>query len=234
MNTGRLGCLLALCLVGCDDGNSRSDIWSPQMASFASEFDFDPLRGPVRDFSETVIDSQGETVRHVSARLSRDGCFDSLEFHDLNNDRHASLQRQADMLVDADSGALRVLLQGHCQLGALPSESIDYRQDRRGFVTSAHGPRLTIQYRYDEQGYPLGSIVHENGERRVQTLSVGGGDRKADYRLVSERNGRQIAATRQRCDYDSFGNPTTCRVVSRDLRTGVGERYIITNRIGYY
>ncbi len=234
MKRGLLGCALALLVVGCDERHSQSDGWSPQMSSFANEFDFDPLRGPVRDFSETVIDQNGEAVRHVSARLSRDGCFNSLEFHDLKNDSSASLQRQNDMLVDADSGILRVLLQGHCQLGSLPDASVDYRQDRRGYVTSAKGPRVAIRYRYDEEGYPLGKSAQENGERSVLRIIAGEPGHKPDYTTVSERNGRKIATTRQRCSYDARGNPTACRVMSRDLTTGAEQHYIISNSIGYY
>jgi hypothetical protein len=234
MNRRLLGCALALFAVGCDDGHSRSDDWSPQMSSFANEFNFDPLRGPVRAFSETVVDQNGETVRHVSARLSREGCFNSLEFHDLQNDSNASLQRQEDMMVDADSGVLRVLLQGHCQLGSLPDASVDYRQDRRGFVTSVQGPQVAIHYRYDEEGYPLGNIARENGERTAVRIAAGESGRKPDYTAVSERNGREIATTHQRCDYDGRGNPTTCRLTSRDLISGVEQRYIISNSIGYY
>ncbi|WP_250552845.1 YnfC family lipoprotein, partial [Escherichia coli] len=43
-----LPCLLAILLTGCD----RTEVtlsFTPEMASFSNEFDFDPLRGPVKD-----------------------------------------------------------------------------------------------------------------------------------------------------------------------------------------
>ncbi|MGC6744538.1 YnfC family lipoprotein [Escherichia coli] len=44
---------------------------------------FDPLRGPVKDFTQTLMDEQGEVTKRVSGTLSEEGCFDSLELLDL-------------------------------------------------------------------------------------------------------------------------------------------------------
>ncbi|HEP0987969.1 TPA: YnfC family lipoprotein, partial [Enterobacter ludwigii] len=40
--------LLAATLVGCDNSSAPLS-FTPEMASFSNEFDFDPLRGPVKD-----------------------------------------------------------------------------------------------------------------------------------------------------------------------------------------
>lgn len=77
-----LPCLLAIFLTGCD----RTEVtlsFTPEMASFSNEFDFDPLRGPVKDFTQTLMDEQGEVTKRVSGTLSEEGCFDSLELLDL-------------------------------------------------------------------------------------------------------------------------------------------------------
>lgn len=79
-----LPCLLAIFLTGCD----RTEVtlsFTPEMASFSNEFDFDPLRGPVKDFTQTLMDEQGEVTKRVSGTLSEEGCFDSLELLDLEN-----------------------------------------------------------------------------------------------------------------------------------------------------
>src|SRR5699024_11985526 len=64
-----LPCLLAIFLTGCD----RTEVtlsFTPEMASFSNEFDFDPLRGPVKDFTQTLMDEQGEVTKRVSGTLS--------------------------------------------------------------------------------------------------------------------------------------------------------------------
>ncbi|MDM8654567.1 YnfC family lipoprotein, partial [Escherichia coli] len=69
-----LPCLLAILLTGCD----RTEVtlsFTPEMASFSNEFDFDPLRGPVKDFTQTLMDEQGEVTKRVSGTLSEEGCF---------------------------------------------------------------------------------------------------------------------------------------------------------------
>lgn len=85
-----LPCLLAIFLTGCD----RTEVtlsFTPEMASFSNEFDFDPLRGPVKDFTQTLMDEQGEVTKRVSGTLSEEGCFDSLELLDLENNTVVAL-----------------------------------------------------------------------------------------------------------------------------------------------
>lgn len=99
-----LFCLLpaALLLSACDD-NSRPVAYTPEMASFSNEFDFDPLRGPVKDFSQTLINEKGEVTKRVSARLSEEGCFDLLDLHDVENNTGATLLLDANYYIDANS-----------------------------------------------------------------------------------------------------------------------------------
>jgi len=94
---------ISAALSGCD--NSQGPIaYTPEMASFSNEFDFDPLRGPVKDFSQTLINDKGEVTRRVSATLSEEGCFDSLEFHDLDANTGAALVLDANYYLEANSG----------------------------------------------------------------------------------------------------------------------------------
>ncbi len=63
-----LPCLLAIFLTGCD----RTEVtlsFTPEMASFSNEFDFDPLRGPVKDFTQTLMDEQGWICPYISRHL---------------------------------------------------------------------------------------------------------------------------------------------------------------------
>ncbi|HGF3848014.1 TPA: YnfC family lipoprotein, partial [Escherichia coli] len=59
MNYKLLPCLLAIILTGCDRTEVTLSL-TPEMASFSNEFDFDPLRGPVKDFTQTLMNEQGE------------------------------------------------------------------------------------------------------------------------------------------------------------------------------
>lgn len=108
-----LPCLLAILLTGCD----RTEVtlsFTPEMASFSNEFDFDPLRGPVKDFTQTLMDEQGEVTKRVSGTLSEEGCFDSLELLDLENNTVVALVLDANYYRDAETLEKRVRLQGKC------------------------------------------------------------------------------------------------------------------------
>lgn len=77
-------------LAGCDNPKSLES-FTPEMASFSNEFDFDPLRGPVKDFSQTLMSENGEVAKQVTGTLSQEGCFDTLELHDLENNTGLAL-----------------------------------------------------------------------------------------------------------------------------------------------
>lgn len=111
---------VTLILAGCDNSSTPA-AFTPEMASFSSEFDFDPLRGPVKDFSQTLMDAQGKVSKYVTGKMSEEGCFDLLEFHDLENNTGASLVLDANYYLDAISQKKLLRLQGKCQLAALPA-----------------------------------------------------------------------------------------------------------------
>lgn len=81
---------LCVVLVGCDNAKGLVS-FTPEMASFSNEFDFDPLRGPVKDFSQTLLNDKGEVTKRVVGTLSQEGCFDTLELHDIENNTGMAL-----------------------------------------------------------------------------------------------------------------------------------------------
>lgn len=110
----------ALLLTACDR-KSAPDAFTPEMASFSNEFEFDPLRGPVKDFSQTLLDEHDVVVKKVSAQLSREGCFDLLTLEDVENKTGATLLLDANYYVDGRTHEKRLRLQGKCQLAEMPA-----------------------------------------------------------------------------------------------------------------
>ncbi|STS90515.1 lipoprotein ynfC [Klebsiella variicola] len=47
----------------------------PEMASFSNEFEFDPLRGPVKDFSQTLLDEHDVVVKEGERSAVKRGMF---------------------------------------------------------------------------------------------------------------------------------------------------------------
>ncbi|WP_279045946.1 YnfC family lipoprotein [Cedecea davisae] len=223
-------------LVGCDNSQSPQ-AYTPEMASFSNEFDFDPLRGPVKDFSQTLINEKGEVVKRVSGVLSQEGCFDSLEFHDLENNSGASLALDANYYIDAVSHEKRVELQGKCQLAGLPKVGISYDTDDNGFVTVARGKDVLVDYKYDDEGYPLGKISKAK-ESELAIIAKAGTDKKKklDYSAVTTLNGKNIGMAKQSCDYDRHFNPLSCDLDMTDetVTPPTTVRYTIKNTIEYY
>lgn len=68
--------------------------------------------GPVKDFSQTLLDEHDVVVKKVSAQLSREGCFDLLTTEDVENKTGATLLLDANYYVDGRTHEKRLRLQG--------------------------------------------------------------------------------------------------------------------------
>jgi hypothetical protein len=229
-------CALAASVAGCDNQNNTLS-YTPEMASFSNEFDFDPLRGPVKDFSQTLINEKGEAIKHVVGSVSEEGCFNELEFHDLENNTGATLVLNANYYVDSLSGEKRVKLQGKCQLAELPGAAVTYETDDNGFVVAAHGKETSVVYHYDKDGYPLGKTTKAHDDTLVITAKTGNDKKKKlDYTSESALNGKSIGLVKQTCDYDGHFNPLECAlsITDESVKPPKIEKYTIKNSIDYY
>jgi len=223
-------------LSGCDN-NDTPAAFTPEMASFSNEFDFDPLRGPVKDFSQTLLNEKGEVAKRVSGQLSPEGCFDLLEFHNIEEDTGALLVLDANYYVDGVTHEKRVRLQGKCQLAEFPSAGVAWETDDNGFVVKAVGKESQVDYRYDSEGYPLGKTSTVK-DKTLSVISTPSQDsrKKLDYTAVSLLNKQPIGNVTQNCDYDKHDNPLSCDllIVDESAKPPVTQRYTIKNTIEYY
>lgn len=223
-------------LSGCDNNDSPA-AFTPEMASFSNEFDFDPLRGPVKDFSQTLLNEKGEVAKRVSAQVSPEGCFDMLEFHNIEEDTGALLVLNANYYLDGVTHEKRVRLQGKCQLAEFPSAGVSWETDDNGFVVKALGKESEVEYRYDAEGYPLGKTSTMK-DKTLSIISTPSQDvrKKLDYTSVSLLDKQPMGNVTQSCDYDSYDNPVSCdlTVVDESVKPATTQRYTIKNTIEYY
>lgn len=231
-----LALLCALALSACDNGSREPVAYTPEMASFANEFDFDPLRGPVRHFRQTLLNESGEVRKMVTGNLNPDGCFEALEFHDIDNNTGAALVREGDALLDAFTKEPRVTLKGDCQLAQLPEVGLMYETDARGFVTRAKSAEVNVSYRYDNEGYPLGKITHAGDDTFTVSASATQWDKKLNGQVINAHNGKTITTVRQSCEYDARYNPLNCKLEVRNTsaKPPTVAHYSIKNNIEYY
>lgn len=227
---------LTVALAGCD--NKQDPVaFTPEMASFSNEFDFDPLRGPVKDFSQTLLNEKGEVAKRVAGALSAEGCFDSLELHDIENNTSVSLVLDANYYIDTQTNEKRLRLQGKCQLAAFPAAGVTWDTDDKGFIVTARGKDLQVDYRYDAEGYPLGkSTTSKEMHLQVDATPSAEKRKKLDYTAVSVLNDKPLGHVKQSCDYDRHDNPVSCKllIVDQSVTPAVERTFSIKNTIEYY
>ncbi|HAB3297991.1 TPA_asm: YnfC family lipoprotein [Salmonella enterica subsp. enterica serovar Enteritidis] len=167
----------------------------------------------------------------------QEGCFDTLELHDLENNTGLALVLDANYYRDAQTLEKKVQLQGKCQLAALPSAGVTWETDDNGFVVSATGKEMKVEYRYDSEGYPLGKTTI-NSQNTLSVTAKPSADprKKLDYTAVSRVDDRQVGNVTQSCEYDAYANPVDCRlvIVDESVKPAVFHHYTIKNRIDYY
>ncbi len=223
-------------LTGCDN-QQKPQAYTPEMASFSNEFNFDPLRGPVKDFSQTLMNEKGEVVKRVVGSVSSEGCFDTLEFHDIEANTGATLILDANYYLDAISREKRIKLQGKCQLAELPAAAVTYDTDDNGFVVKASGKDVTVEYHYDADGYPTDQTTTAKGSTLAVTTKTSADKKKMlDYTAISTLNGKPVTKIIQNCDYDAHFNPVSCalNITDDSVTPSATTRYVIKNSIDYY
>lgn len=228
--------VLTALLAGCDNASAPLS-FTPEMASFSNEFDFDPLRGPVKDFSQTLINEKGEVSKRVSGSLSSEGCFDTLEIHDIESNSGVALVLDANYYLDAQTMQKKLRLQGKCQLAEMVATGVSWDTNDDGFIVAAHGKTTEVNYRYDADGYPLGK-TSVSGEHRLSVAAKPSEDlrKRLDYTAVSMLNDKTLGNVKQTCDYDRHDNPVSCEllIVDQSVKPVQERKYTIKNTIDYY
>lgn len=155
----------------------------------------------------------------------------------MENNTVVALVLDANYYRDAQTLEKRVRLQGKCQLAELPSAGVSWETDDNGFVIKASSKQMHMEYRYDDQGYPLGKTTKSNDK----TLSVSATPstdpiKKLDYTAVTFLNNQRVGNVKQSCEYDSHANPVDCQliIVDEGVKPAVERVYTIKNTIDYY
>ncbi|CCJ72453.1 Hypothetical UPF0257 lipoprotein ynfC precursor [Cronobacter condimenti 1330] len=227
--------MMAWVLTGCDKPDALAP-FSPEMASFSSEFNFDPLRGPVKNFTQKLINDDGEVETEVNGTLSEEGCFETLTYVDKPSNSHLSLVLDANYYLDAMTHEKRIRLQGKCQLAELPAVGMIYETNEHDFVVKGHTPEVTVSYRYDDEGYPLGKTSKAKDAELATFATPSDKRKKHDYTSVTKLNNKVIDTAEQRCEYDRHLNPLSCVLALTDTGTTPPKKhkFTIQNEINYY
>jgi len=78
--------------------------------------------------------------------MSTEGCFDTLELHDLDANTGVALVLEANYYVDAQTHQQKVKMQGKCQLAELPSAGLTWDTDDNRFVVPPHSKQMEVKY----------------------------------------------------------------------------------------
>lgn len=227
---------MAILLAGCDD-NQPPKALTPEMASFSNEFDFDPVRGPVKKLTETLLNEDGKVERRFHATLSQEGCFNTMDMHDVSRNTDSSLLLNANYYVNAITQEKLIRLQGKCQLESIPAAGVTYQTNDNDFVTGVSSKDLHITYRYAANGFPLGRVTRRGDQTlEIRNIPVKDTRKLLDYQTQTWVNGKQVSQTVQTCDYDRHDNPTTCEIESNSVtaQPATQTRYTVKYEIEYY
>jgi hypothetical protein len=232
----RLLLLLAVGALSACDEKGAPQAFTPEMASFSNEFEFDPLRGPVKAFSQTLYDEHDQVVKWVKGRLSSEGCLTCWHL------RIGRIKPARRWCWTPTTTWMRKATKSACVCRA----NVSWRKcPRRGspgkpMITGLSSPlaaKSTATYRYDREGYPLGKTTIAKGEQfTVASTPSSDPRKKMDYTAVSTFNDRALGNVSQTCDYDSHDNPVSCelKVVDDSVQPALTRHYTIKSTIDYY
>lgn len=223
-------------LSACDE-KAAPQAFTPEIASFSNEFEFDPLRGPVKEFTQTLFDEHDKAIKEVRARLSNEGCFDLIALDNREENTGGAWLLDANYYLDSETHEKRLRLQGKCQLAEMVSEGMKWEMDDNGFIVTSMGKKTTTSYRYDSEGFPLGKTTTAKDARYAVTLTPSADSRqKLNYSAVLVSDDNPVGSVQQTCEYDDYYNPTRCeqQMVDNSVQPPLTYHYTIKNTIEYY
>ena len=99
-------------------------------------------------------------VKRVRAQVSAEGCFDLLDFTDLENKTGATLVLDANYYLDAQTQEKRLRLQGKCQLAEMPAAGVSWETDDNGFAGDGSREREYFQLSLRQRRLSTGQNHH--------------------------------------------------------------------------
>ncbi|WP_249226255.1 YnfC family lipoprotein [Entomohabitans teleogrylli] len=229
-------CLLSALLAGCDKP-AKPEALTPEMASFSNIFNFDPLRGPVKAFTQRMINQENEVEHQIGGVLSAEGCFERLAVDDRQENTGVALVLNANYYLDEATGEKRIRLRGKCQLAEIVADATQFDTDERDFVVASRNGEVARSWRYDTEGYTVGEKMRADGYTLLTVIVPNKDPRqKLNYTATSRLDNNPIGQTTQQCEYDRYYNPVSCvlTVTDSSQTPTQQQRYQIKNTIEYY
>ena len=84
------------------------------------------------------------------------------------------------------------------------------------FCDCVSSKQMQMEYRYDDQGYPLGKTTKSNDKTLSVSATPSTDPIVLDYTAVTLLNNQRVGNVKQSCEYDSHANPVDCQLIIVD------------------
>ncbi|EKN3986320.1 YnfC family lipoprotein [Yersinia enterocolitica] len=207
--------ILVLVLGACDR-NNKPLIFTPNFASNSNIFGFDPLQGPVKSFTQTVIDEKGKMIADYHSDIDKNGCFTTINARIPRLITDIFLVKDGKYYVNAKTKDKVFVINDNCTISQSVSGNEKYLMNDKGFITEVQWIVLGMKvnhYDYDENGFPLTQFTYT---KTMMMKSVNEFNTEADkpfnYASKGYDNGIHSHSLARDCTIDSHRNPISCRV----------------------
>ncbi|KEY58869.1 YnfC family lipoprotein [Serratia sp. DD3] len=228
-----IGAMFSLLLVGCDL-EKEPERYSPILTNFATQHNFDSLRGNIKSFNQKLVKDDGELLSEVSGVLSKNGCVQSLKANILFFELHEDFMIEGDYLVDVESKQKIANVNKECRL--VDTEVSKYEYNKDGLISKVttfdQGYEYIDFYQYDDDGLP--AKIDSVNPKSTRMFSRSENKKKSfDQTLHSVSEDKTSDTVEKKCVYDDHYNPVKCDIVVTEAN-GEIKKFNMIYKTEYY
>lgn len=195
--------------------------FSPIIASFSNELDFDALRGHVRRFEQTLYDNNHLPLMMARGEFDISGCPTRYERIDNITEKQFVLVRDSTnrALVSPLDPAQQIHLNSHCQIASTQGKDAIvrqyvYRHDLLVKIKDVRDGYVYKEYFYTPEAMPKIVVWYsDNNDVLMLTEPKKRLSNPWDFVTQGYDNGHLVYQTFKKCHYDKYANPTGCALI---------------------
>lgn len=200
---------------------SNMQIYNPALFNLSVLYDFDPVKGNVKELHTTVYNNDKSIVYEVNIKLDSDGCIESFRSRKPKDEVFIILDKQSNELKGKDKyGEVSIKLDDNCSFLSKKDSTgvVLYEYNANGYIKdmiSEYTGKVIGEYTYKKNGL-LENVKFFINKDIITESSIMYADPKKplDSEMIYKMYGEIVATVKTKCQYNNRDVAYSCEIIN--------------------